>query len=109
MYRRSDKERETRRIRYHKDKERFRVENMSSRYKISKERTIELRAQIKACKCDLCDNPDINGHKNDFCIDHDHKTGEVRGVLCRSCNLGLGYFKDNVKLLNKAIKYLNND
>lgn len=39
-------------------------------------------------------------------IDHDHKTGIVRGLLCRSCNLGLGYFKDNPILLARTIKYL---
>lgn len=39
-------------------------------------------------------------------IDHDHKTGIVRGLLCFSCNKGLGYFKDNIELLKKAIKYL---
>jgi len=39
-------------------------------------------------------------------IDHDHKTGKVRGLLCRSCNMGLGSFKDNLILLRSAVKYL---
>ena len=39
-------------------------------------------------------------------IDHDHKTGLVRGLLCRSCNCGLGFFKDEIKLLARAIVYL---
>jgi hypothetical protein len=38
--------------------------------------------------------------------DHDHKTGAFRGVLCRGCNVGLGNFKDKVKLLRAAILYL---
>lgn len=38
--------------------------------------------------------------------DHDHKTGLFRGVLCRQCNLGLGHFKDKVKVLRAAIYYL---
>lgn len=39
-------------------------------------------------------------------IDHDHETGEVRGALCRTCNLGLGHFKDDPGLLERALKYL---
>ena len=39
-------------------------------------------------------------------VDHDHTTGEIRGLLCRSCNSGIGYFQDSVKLLKKAIQYL---
>lgn len=39
-------------------------------------------------------------------IDHDHVTGKVRGLLCSSCNTGLGFFKDSVRLLASAIVYL---
>jgi len=45
--------------------------------------------------------------KRRMAIDHCHKTGKVRGLLCHFCNVGLGNFKDNKKLLLKAIKYLN--
>jgi hypothetical protein len=39
-------------------------------------------------------------------IDHDHDSGLVRGLLCTSCNLGIGIFKDNIGLLKRAIWYL---
>lgn len=40
-------------------------------------------------------------------IDHDHTTGKIRGLICRSCNAGLGLFKDDVDSLARAIIYLN--
>ncbi len=40
-------------------------------------------------------------------LDHDHKTMEIRGLLCSNCNVGLGQFKDNPELIMRALKYLN--
>jgi hypothetical protein len=54
-------------------------------------------------RCAICGKED-RGIR--LCIDHDHKTGEIRGLLCRKCNLGLGYFMDNAEALTNAIKYL---
>lgn len=41
-------------------------------------------------------------------VDHDHKTGKVRGLLCSDCNLALGNFKDSLESLKKAIMYIAN-
>jgi hypothetical protein len=41
-----------------------------------------------------------------LCVDHCHSTRVVRGLLCRTCNLGLGYFRDEAALFRKAIAYL---
>jgi hypothetical protein len=41
------------------------------------------------------------------CVDHRHKTGQVRGILCRRCNAGLGQFDDRRELLLKAVDYLD--
>ena len=41
-----------------------------------------------------------------LCIDHDHTTGKVRGMLCHDCNTSLGKFRDNPDILRKAADYL---
>lgn len=46
--------------------------------------------------------------ENRIHVDHDHNTGVVRGMLCRSCNTLLGMAKDDVNILKNAIEYLNN-
>lgn len=52
-------------------------------------------------KCKICD---LNFDK--LVVDHCHDSNEVRGLLCNSCNSGLGFFKDNVYNMKNAIKYL---
>ena len=49
--------------------------------------------------CDICGVPGE-------VIDHDHQTGEIRGVLCSMCNLGIAKFDDDPDLLAQAIEYL---
>ncbi len=55
-------------------------------------------------KCAICGGKPLSKRLLD--IDHDHKTGKIRGLLCRKCNLGLGLFKDNETSLQTAISYL---
>lgn len=52
--------------------------------------------------CAICGNEGLNR----LAVDHCHKTGVVRGLLCAQCNHGLGNFKDDPKLLISAIDYL---
>jgi hypothetical protein len=39
-------------------------------------------------------------------VDHDHKDGRVRGIICNECNRGLEYFRDNIKALRTAANYI---
>ena len=56
-------------------------------------------------KCLICDATEsMLGHR--LAVDHCHITGKIRGLLCKSCNVALGGFKDNIESLKKAIKYL---
>lgn len=41
-------------------------------------------------------------------VDHDHETGKVRGLLCKSCNLAIGKFKESVEIVRRALAYLEN-
>ena len=55
-------------------------------------------------KCAICG--DGRSKRLALAIDHDHETGEIRGLLCRHCNVGLGHFKDESSRLWKAFQYL---
>ena len=46
--------------------------------------------------------------ENKACVDHDHDTGEVRGVLCANCNKAIGQAQENVEVLKNLVKYLEN-
>lgn len=56
--------------------------------------------------CKICTNP-LNLGLRGYSIDHNHQTGQVRGLLCNKCNTGLGLFNDNPVSLQNAITYLN--
>lgn len=67
-----------------------------------------LDAQGHRCAICRCEEPPLDSvrRRDAWHIDHDHETGKVRGVLCPSCNLMLGYSRDNPEILIAAAGYL---
>lgn len=58
-------------------------------------------------KCDICHKvPTGKGSAARLNVDHNHDTGEIRGLLCWQCNVAIGYLKDSIKVLQDAIQYL---
>lgn len=76
------------------------LRRVAHQYKVSVEEVLTLHREQGGI-CALCKDEMPTPH-----VDHDHTTGAVRGLLCRDCNLGLGYFKDNPARLRLAIRYL---
>lgn len=60
-------------------------------------------------RCAICRRPDSRSRYKPFHVDHDHKTGKVRGLLCAGCNTGLGNLQDDPEVLLRAIAYLRRD
>jgi hypothetical protein len=65
----------------------------------------EERLAAQDAKCAICGACSPGG-KGTWHVDHCHSSGEVRGILCHGCNLGLGLFKDNPAALEAAADYL---
>lgn len=94
-----------------KNKQKLRVTQKKSELKSKYGLTIEAfqsLAMAQGGKCAICRNQlGLDGAPSrNCCVDHDHATGNVRGILCRMCNIGLGNFKDNEVALAGAISYL---
>lgn len=62
----------------------------------------------QAGTCAICHTREnAKGRGVELEVDHDHATGQVRGLLCRPCNTGLGHFQDSPDQLKSAISYLD--
>ena len=92
---------------YNRDRRRDNKESYSvtnKKYRIKKQYGLSVEEYDKRMSssdcCEICET------KNNLCYDHDHKTMEFRGVLCSSCNKGLGNFEDTLEGVMKAVKYL---
>lgn len=83
-----------------------RKEKLKSRFKITVEEYDKLLKE-QGNKCQICKTETTNNKRfKRLVIDHDHNTGFIRGLLCHTCNSGLGSFKDKPALLVTAVEYL---
>jgi hypothetical protein len=80
----------------------YRRENLK-KYKITVEE-YEKRLKEQNGGCAICGTAPTKERR--LCVDHDHETGVIRGLLCYSCNIALGHFQDSRSLLQRAVDYL---
>ena len=85
-------------------------QHLKYKYGISPEHFFKTLA-AQGNKCAICKTvlPDLLKYENrrrGYAIDHNHETGEFRGILCLHCNSLLGMAQDDVGVLSAAIKYL---
>jgi hypothetical protein len=76
--------------------------HLTNRYKITKTEYDNMFS-LQNGVCAICGN---TGGKKRLCVDHNHITGKIRGLLCDGCNVGIGRLKDSVSLVEKALDYL---
>lgn len=96
------------RKKYYADPERklkYRSEELKRRLGVThNDYEIMLKDQNGVCK--ICKRFRIASNKGHMVVDHCHKTGRIRGVLCNWCNRGIGLFEDNLEYLENAKLYL---
>jgi hypothetical protein len=95
-----------------RNKEKVYRSGRNTRYKILYGITLdeyEQMAKAQGNLCSLCQKPQaqIKNKKNSMLhVDHCHKTGKVRSLLCNRCNVGIAFFQECPELFQKAIHYL---
>ncbi len=72
------------------------------RYNLSKKEYLYLFNKQKG-KCAIC----LTATKIKLCVDHNHKTGKIRGLLCNKCNKSLGLMNDNSNNIKRMLKYIS--
>ena len=85
--------------------ERQKIRNLMSKYGLTPERFEQMVAD-QGGVCAICDEPPAQG--SSLYVDHDHATGDVRGLLCRQCNAGIGMLKDDAAIVRRAADYMAN-
>ena len=90
---------------YYKNKEKYRNKVLKRTYGITLEDYDKIYDKQNG-KCAICKETFPRRGKEGLAVDHCHNKGIIRELLCCKCNTGIGNFKDNIILLEEAIKYL---
>lgn len=98
--------RKKRKLIYKDKKELFATQQIKRKYGLSKTSLDELYRKQNNC-CAICGR--LKREDEKFCIDHNHRTGKVRGLLCANCNLGIGHFNDDIFIMQRVIEYLRRE
>ncbi len=85
---------------YYRNKDRVKAKNIERLYGISNEEYEEMQIRCNN-RCELCQKI-----VDKLCVDHNHTTGKIRGLLCVHCNSLVGYCKEDQQILLSAIDYL---
>ena len=67
----------------------------------------DARFAAQGFACLICGSKDKKS--SNYVVDHDHKTGKIRGIICRNCNTGIGQLNDDPELIRTAATYLDED
>lgn len=93
----------TKKKEYSKNRRRYLDTDYKRKYGISLE-DFENKERIQNYLCEICKKP--NPSKRRWHVDHCHKTGKIRDLLCHNCNRLLGGSQENIEILLNAINYL---
>lgn len=86
---------------YEKNKEKYRENRYKRKFGINME-VYKIKFEKQKGLCEICNKPS----SLNLAVDHCHKTGKIRDLLCTACNRALGLFKEDKISLLKAIEYL---
>ena len=88
-----------------KNPEKKRAQKYRHRYGITPEQYEELLTKQNG-RCAICQIPSYSHKERYFLVDHNHRTDEVRGLLCRNCNTAIGLLQDDFQIAGQAAHYL---
>ena len=100
-----NRRKEKRKLHRTQDPDKYKNQEIQNKYGISID-DYYLILGMQGGVCAICQSVDPKFGRQYFCVDHCHHTGSVRGLLCHTCNLGLGHFNDSLHLVQLAQTYL---